>query len=204
MCVSVSSGRSISVELKKIKIVISLSLCFKHRAAPLGSLGKSCSRGTGSAIYEPRSKPPSRPSPAANYRLRVWVISGALELGAGAREPPSSAKLCPGVGARARAAVRGNAPPTAASARRWQPGASPLSCEVRAPSAQPVGGAGPRGAEPRGWGLRRVYKAGACLTSDLGLFIWGVRGRRRLAEAGGGGGGGGCRRRWLKKGGGGE
>lgn len=62
-------------------------------------------------------------------------------------------------------------------------GASPLPGEVRAPRPQPVGGARPRGAGPRGWGLRRVYKAGAGLTSDLGLFIWGARGRRRLAAA---------------------
>lgn len=31
--------------------------------------------------------------------------------------------------------------------------------------------------------LRWVYKAGAGLTSDLGLFIWGACGRPRLVEA---------------------
>ena len=34
-----------------------------------------------------------------------------------------------------------------------------------------------------GLGLRRIYKAGPGLTSGLGLFIWGVRGRRRLVAA---------------------
>lgn len=77
--------------------------------------------------------------------------------------------------------MRGNAPPAAASARRWQPWPHLRRARCRLPAlsqwAAPDRAGRGRGG---GWGLRRVYKAGAGLTSDLGLFIWGVRGRRRL------------------------
>lgn len=98
-------------------------------------------------IYEPRSKPPSPHSPAANEHLGAWVTSGAQELGAGTREPPSSGKLSPGVGAGARAGARGNAPPQPPPPGAGSPGLT-----------SPGRGAGsPRAAS----GRRRAARGGA-------------------------------------------
>ena len=133
-------------------------------------------------IYESRSKPPSPHSSAAKDQLRARGTSGACGWGQGP----------------------GNLLPPANFVGAWERRREPGRAGTRRPSPPPPGagsqgltsprrGAGaPRAASGRcraarggaeGWGLRWVYKAGAGLTSDLGLFIWGARGRRRLAAA---------------------
>lgn len=190
MCVSVSAGRSISVEFffffLNHNLSVSLLLRCKHTEQPLRIVAKAAAKALAAIfIYESRSKPPSPHSSAANNQLRGWGTSRALELGAGAREPPSSGKLCRGVGARERRREPGRA-----GTRRPPP--PPPGASSRGLTSPRRGAGAPRAASGRcraarggaeGWGLRWVYKAGAGLTSDLGLFIWGARGRRRLAAA---------------------